>query len=172
MHAFHQAADLRRHGRDDRTRPHLRQVGRLGYSRHKCRQEHHYDADDSADNPPNSTARQWVRNDAAMCTQVAPESDILHETQRDADRGGAEAVMESHLGLQNAGDQRTYEGAEGDAEVEEGESEPSTFRFADMVRDGRRCVMPAEPASQRTGSVTRICAHPKGCKWTPYWACR
>src|SRR5258705_2294908 len=66
----------------------------------------------------NRAARQRIWHRAAMGAQAAPERDVLHQSQRHADRRSAEAVVESGVGLQQAGDQRADEGTESDAEIE------------------------------------------------------
>ena len=63
-----------------------------------------------------------MRDGAAVLAQVAPERDVPRQPQCHTDGGGPEPVVEAEVSLQQAGDQRTDERAEVDAEVEQREA--------------------------------------------------
>ena len=63
-----------------------------------------------------------VWHSAAVRAQVSPERDVLGKTQCHADCRGTEAIVESGVSLQQAGDQWADEGAEVDAEIKQGEA--------------------------------------------------
>ncbi len=48
-----------------------------------------------------------------MAAEIAPEHHVLGQAQRHTDGRGTEPVVETQLGLQEAGDQRAYERAPG-----------------------------------------------------------
>jgi hypothetical protein len=85
--------------RDDHARRHLRQVGQLDQSGHKGQHDHNDDNHKGPDCPANRAARQRVRHRTPVLAEIAPEDDVLRESQSDANRCGAEAVVESGVGL-------------------------------------------------------------------------
>ena len=82
--------------------------------------------DGDTDDPTDCAAGQRVRDGAPVVAEIAPEDDVLREAQRHPDGCGAEPPVEADAGLQQAGDQRSDERAEVDAQVEKGEAAVAT----------------------------------------------
>jgi hypothetical protein len=82
--------------------------------------------------------------------QIAPEDDVLRQSERHADGGRTETVVEPEPGLEQAGDQWTDEGTQVDPEVEQ--REPAVGAWISLLvkrAEQRRGVRFQSAAAQR-----------------------
>jgi hypothetical protein len=95
---------------------------RFYHAADQCRRDHRGRQGEYTQHRPDAFARQRVRHSAPVAAKVAPEHDILCESERHPDRRRPESVVKPETRLQQARGQRPDESSQVDTEIKQREA--------------------------------------------------